>query len=92
MICKMKTKLRPGLMLLTFFIAVANQSIAQSADKSESDNGAIVTSNDTDTLGNNAAMLIPPPEPLKNAGIIYDDDNADDQIKRCAENGLKKVY
>ncbi|WP_114938487.1 hypothetical protein [Mucilaginibacter endophyticus] len=43
--------------------------------------------NDADTLGNNAAAFMPPADPLKNAGIIYDDDNADDQIK----NGALKI-
>lgn len=74
-------------MLLMFFIAVANQGIAQSADKSEADNNVITTHVDSDTLGNNTATLIPPSDPLKSAGIVYDDSNADDQIK----NGVLKI-
>ncbi|WP_121810682.1 hypothetical protein [Mucilaginibacter kameinonensis] len=90
----MKTKFRPGrLMLLIFFIAVANQSIAQSADKSEADNGVIMPHNDADTLGNgnNTATLMPPVDPLKNGGIIYD-DKADDQIKNGALKIASKKY
>ncbi|QEM09533.1 hypothetical protein [Mucilaginibacter rubeus] len=89
----MKTKFRPGrLMLLMFFIVVANRSIAQSADKSEGDNSVIMPRNDADTLGNNATAFMPPADPLKNAGIIYDEDNADNQIKNGALKIASKKY
>jgi len=92
MIYKIKPEFRPCLMLLMFLIAIANQSIAQSANKRDADNSVMTTCADADTLGNNAVTLIPPSDPLKNAGIIYGDDNADDQIKNGAPKIASKKY
>lgn len=80
-------------MLLICFIAVANNSAAQLANKMETDNAAPTNQGEADTLGSNVAVILPAPDVLKNTGIVYDDsDDLQDQIKNGALKTATKKY
>ncbi|MDB5149854.1 MAG: hypothetical protein JWQ57_3874, partial [Mucilaginibacter sp.] len=88
----MKIKLNLNLVFLISFIVVANKGVAQSASKVETDNAVVATLNETDTLGSSTSSIMPAPDVLKSAGIIYDDDNLQDQIKNGALKIASKKY
>lgn len=88
----MKTKFNLNLVLLLACMVVANKSIAQSPGKTETDNAVVANLNEADTLGNSTAVIMPAPDVLKNIGIIYDDDNLQDQIKTNVLKVASKKY
>lgn len=80
-------------MLLICFVAAANNSAAQLANKMETDNPVSVSPGETDTLGSNVAGILPAPDVLKNTGIVYDDSgDLQDQIKNGALKIATKKY
>jgi len=75
-------------MFLMLFVAIANNSVAQLANKMESDDSAPAGRGERDTLGNNAAWILPAPDVLKNTGMVYDDSGDwQDRVK----NGVLKI-
>ncbi|WP_091211437.1 hypothetical protein [Mucilaginibacter gossypiicola] len=89
----MKIKFNLGLMLLICFSAVANNSVAQLANKVETDNTVPANQGETDTTGNNAAIIVPAPDVLKNTGIVYDDSgDLQDEVKSGALKTATKKY
>ncbi|MFC0517134.1 hypothetical protein ACFFGT_23190 [Mucilaginibacter angelicae] len=87
----MKIKFSLNLVFLICFTVAANKSVAQDANKAETDN-AVVNLNEADTLGSGTAVIMPAPDVLKNIGIIYDDDNLQDQIKSNSIKIASKKY
>lgn len=92
MICKTKMKFNLGLMFLICFVAVANKSIAQMADKTETDNTAVYGPNEPDTLGSGAVGIMPVPEVSKLTAIIYDNAYTDGEIDYSALKIASKKY
>ncbi|WP_413667325.1 hypothetical protein ACEN9X_22885 [Mucilaginibacter sp. Mucisp86] len=93
----MKIKFNLSLMFLMLFVAIANNSVAQLANKMESDDSAPAGRGERDTLGNNAAGILPAPDVLKNTGIVYDDsgdwqDRVKNGVLKIASKKYGKVY